>query len=183
MSKQVNKLRFANLIAIVAILILTLIIFEVPQGFAHPNNYNVVFTGQNAFFYFYRAEDPDGINWIRLFHGPPVNGFDPPIPGNPAHPNWLDFSISIACIVAHAHVLDICDLQPPNGCINSWWWGKGDNIGKKVIFNATGGVGGVVIPVDKFGLLAPYIGLTSTILVAIVATSIYVNRVKHRKEK
>jgi len=47
------------------------------------------------------------------------------------------------------------------------------------------GVGGVLVPVDKFGLLAPYIGLASTILVAIVATvatAVYVNRVKHRKE-
>jgi len=44
-------------------------------------------------------------------------------------------------------------------------------------------VGGFVVPVDKFGLLAPYIGLASTILVATVATAIYVKRVKRRKEK
>jgi len=44
-------------------------------------------------------------------------------------------------------------------------------------------VGGIVIPVDKVALLAPYIGLTSTIIAATVATSIYVKRAKHRKEK
>jgi hypothetical protein len=44
-------------------------------------------------------------------------------------------------------------------------------------------VGGFTIPVDKFGLLAPYIGLASTILVATVATAVYVKRVKRRKEK
>jgi hypothetical protein len=44
-------------------------------------------------------------------------------------------------------------------------------------------VGGVVISVDKFGLLAPYIGLASTILVGAVATAIYVKRGKRRKEK
>jgi len=44
-------------------------------------------------------------------------------------------------------------------------------------------VGGFVVPVDKFGLLAPYIGLASTILAATVATAIYVKRVKPRKEK
>jgi len=44
-------------------------------------------------------------------------------------------------------------------------------------------VGGVLVPVDKFGLLAPYIGLASTILVATAATAIYVNRVNRRKEK
>jgi hypothetical protein len=44
-------------------------------------------------------------------------------------------------------------------------------------------VGGVVVPVDKFGLLAPYIGLASTTLVATVASAVYVKRVKRRKEK
>lgn len=44
-------------------------------------------------------------------------------------------------------------------------------------------VGGVRIPVDKFGLLAPYIGLASTIIVATVATNIYAKHVKRRKEK
>jgi len=47
----------------------------------------------------------------------------------------------------------------------------------------TPGVGGVVVPVDKLDLLAPYIGLASTIIVATVATTIYVKRVKHKKEK
>ena len=48
-------------------------------------------------------------------------------------------------------------------------------------YNCT--VGGVYVPVDKFGLLAPYIGLSSTILVATVATAVCVKRVKCRKEK
>ena len=45
------------------------------------------------------------------------------------------------------------------------------------------GVGGFVVPVDKFGLLAPYIGVASTILVATVATAVYVKRVKRKEEK
>lgn len=44
-------------------------------------------------------------------------------------------------------------------------------------------VGGVVVPVDKLSLLAPYIGLASTILAATVASTVYVKRVKRRKEK
>jgi hypothetical protein len=44
-------------------------------------------------------------------------------------------------------------------------------------------VGGIVVPIDKLGLLAPYIGLASTILVTTVATAVCVKRVKHRKEK
>jgi len=43
-------------------------------------------------------------------------------------------------------------------------------------------LGGVWIPVDKFGLLAPYIGLASAILAATVATAIYVKLVRSRKE-
>lgn len=41
-------------------------------------------------------------------------------------------------------------------------------------------VGGIWVPVDKFGLLAPHIGFASTILAAAVATVIFVKR---RKEK
>ncbi|MEM2995780.1 MAG: hypothetical protein QXI91_07225 [Candidatus Bathyarchaeia archaeon] len=43
-------------------------------------------------------------------------------------------------------------------------------------------VGGIVVPVDRFVLLATYVGLASTIVVATVATTVYVKRVKHRKE-
>lgn len=43
-------------------------------------------------------------------------------------------------------------------------------------------VGGVMVPIDKLGLLAPYIGL-AVIMVGTVATVAYVNRVKRRKEK
>lgn len=43
-------------------------------------------------------------------------------------------------------------------------------------------VGGIWISVDKLSLLAPYIGLASTILAATVAAAIYVKRVKHRKK-
>jgi len=46
-----------------------------------------------------------------------------------------------------------------------------------------GDFGGIVVPVNKLVLLAPYIGFASTIIVAAVATAIYVKRVKRRKEK
>jgi hypothetical protein len=49
--------------------------------------------------------------------------------------------------------------------------------------SSQGGVGGIVIPIDKFSLLSSYTGLASTIVVATVATTIYVKRVKCRKEK
>lgn len=40
------------------------------------------------------------------------------------------------------------------------------------------GVGGTWLPVDKFGLLAPYIGLASTMIVAAVTAAFYVRRRK-----
>ncbi|MEM2971657.1 MAG: hypothetical protein QW270_04460 [Candidatus Bathyarchaeia archaeon] len=44
-------------------------------------------------------------------------------------------------------------------------------------------VGGITIAVDRFGLLAPYIGLASTTLIAAAATTIYVKRFKRKKQK
>jgi len=44
-------------------------------------------------------------------------------------------------------------------------------------------VGGIVVPADKFGLLAPYIGLASAIIVTMVATAIYMKGIKRKKEK
>jgi hypothetical protein len=46
-----------------------------------------------------------------------------------------------------------------------------------------GGVGGIFVPVDKFSLLAPYIGLASAAMIGAVATAVYVKRVKPTKEK
>jgi hypothetical protein len=42
--------------------------------------------------------------------------------------------------------------------------------------------GGFSILVDKFSLLAPYLGVTSMILVSTVAAAIYVKRIKRKKE-
>jgi len=49
-----------------------------------------------------------------------------------------------------------------------------------VVFSS---VGGVAIPIDRFGLLAPYFGLAATIIAVTAATTIYVKHVKRRKEK
>jgi len=44
-------------------------------------------------------------------------------------------------------------------------------------------VGGILVPVDRFGLLAPYIGLASAIMASTVATAVYIKRTKRKKEK
>ena len=44
-------------------------------------------------------------------------------------------------------------------------------------------VGGIQLPVDRFGLLAPYIGLALTTIAATVAAAIYSKRVRHRREE
>ncbi len=43
-------------------------------------------------------------------------------------------------------------------------------------------VGGIIVPVDKLALLAPYIGLASTILIVTAVTLIYVKRIKKREQ-
>jgi hypothetical protein len=48
---------------------------------------------------------------------------------------------------------------------------------------ASSSVGGIELPIDKFALLTPYIGLTSAILAAAIATTVYVKRVKRREKK
>jgi hypothetical protein len=52
--------------------------------------------------------------------------------------------------------------------------------GEVTIWETPSGVGGLQGPIDKLGLVAPYIGIASTIL---IATAIYVKRVKRRREK
>lgn len=53
----------------------------------------------------------------------------------------------------------------------------------KVIQRDEEGDGGILIPVDRFGLLAPHIGAASVLLVSTVATAIYTKRVRCKKEK
>jgi hypothetical protein len=50
--------------------------------------------------------------------------------------------------------------------------------GSSEAYTTVPSVGGIWVPVDKFVLLAPYIALTSTILVTTAATAIYVKRKK-----
>ena len=82
--------------------------------------------------------------------------------------------------------------QPGNGTTTSFtydWtetYGNGTMMEGNFTFNGvctTQGVGGVIGQIDKLGLLAPYIGLASTMMIGAVATAIYVQRVKRRKEK
>jgi len=50
-------------------------------------------------------------------------------------------------------------------------------------YETPAGVGGVVVPIDKLGLLAPYIGLASIILVGSVATAICIKHVKRMRAR
>lgn len=45
------------------------------------------------------------------------------------------------------------------------------------------GVGGIGNPVDKLAILAPYIGLASTLLVAAIGTTVFVKRSKRREKR
>jgi len=70
---------------------------------------------------------------------------------------------------------DLVDLQYYD--FNRLW------ISGSLRISAQKAVGGILIPVNKFALLAPYIGLASTMLAAAVASTVYVKHVKRREEK
>ena len=116
---------------------------------------------------------------------------------NPGHPTWypldkVTYTGPRFGFYIHGSSLEYPLAGVTHGCIclqggsyanfvatiNSYW----PNSTIIPLYVSTGGVGGIVIPVDKFGLLAPYIGLGlgSTILLATMAT-VFV--VKRRKQK
>jgi hypothetical protein len=128
--------------------------------------------------------------------GPQPTPYGGPIPSgtwnvrklgdNPAHPNW--YPIDKVSYTGPRDGFYIHGWGVTHGCI-AIESGKYEDFKKtiKPYFSTiplyvSYCVGGVVVPFDKFGLLAPYFGLASTIIIAAVATSIYVKHVKRRKE-
>jgi len=82
----------------------------------------------------------------------------------------------------------LCDYDVPNSALGEDDDGDGfideDSPPQAGVYFADppeGGFGGIVVPVDKLGLLAPYIALNTTIVVAMVATAIYVKRIKKKR--
>ena len=107
-----------------------------------------------------------------------------PAPGTYTY--WQGTVVSVTAIPNPGYILDHWELDgAPAGSQNPISITMNTNHNLHAVFKSkySPGVGGIVIPVDKFALLAPYIGLTSTVTVAAVATVIYVKRVKRRKEK
>ena len=85
-----------------------------------------------------------------------------------------DWYVEIRGLLYTKHTVKVhASDTPPVGDNDVWYFG----------IPALSPVGGIAIPIDKLGLLAPYIGLASTIVVATVVTAIYAKRVKRRKEK
>jgi hypothetical protein len=87
------------------------------------------------------------------------------------------------------HTFTVPNTDPSGHPFKQWSTGETSTTitvstgGTYTAYYETRGVGGIIIPVDKFALLAPYIGLTSTVIVAAVVSVVYVKHVKHRKEK
>lgn len=124
-----------------------------------------IFTDVSIFepFTYYET---DGETYLYIFPSEPIN-----LSGPPRRINVVTFET-------------ILDWGMPGGP-TPFTFVEYDVTGFKVtgvIYNVEEVVGGFLVPVDKLGLLVPYIGLTSAIIVATVATAIHVKRVKHRKE-
>jgi hypothetical protein len=107
-----------------------------------------------------------------------------PAPGTYTY--WQGTVVSVTAIPNTGYIFDHWELDgAPAGSQNpiSITMDTNHNLHAVFIYSPPPGVGGIVIPIDKFALLAPYIGLASTVTVAAVTTVIYVKRVKRRKEK
>jgi hypothetical protein len=123
----------------------------------------------------YQSLDGQSCTAIAIFDGSGnvlYNNNFIPIPGDGGQPpggttfvGFVSNSPNIAKIIIDE--FDENELNPDS------------NIGfDSIRIAATATVGGILVPIDKFGLLAPYIGLALTILVTAVASTIYVKRRK-----
>ena len=88
----------------------------------------------------------------------------------------------VGAIARHPHFSEVLDVLPEHEIWICYWANATSREADSAAVYAGIPVGGIWIPVDKFGLLAPYIGLASTIVAATAATAIYAKRVKRRKE-
>jgi len=71
-------------------------------------------------------------------------------------------------------------IKPRSPALSLWYGNSSYPSGTTIPMTTL--VGGIAIPVGKLALVAPYIGLASTLMVAMVATTVCVRRVKSRKE-
>jgi hypothetical protein len=96
--------------------------------------------------------------------------------------DYLDGDVvSVSAIPDPNYVFDHWELDGSKaGTINPYRVTMNTNHALKAVFVART-VGGIVVPVDKLGLLAPYIGLASTLAIASVASVIYVKRRKKKQ--
>ncbi|MEM2971434.1 MAG: hypothetical protein QW270_03310 [Candidatus Bathyarchaeia archaeon] len=137
----------------------------------------------------------DAISYINISITFPTGGYNvsdwgtPTITGNDISVTaeiwmWTRYSIQVITIANHIYNLGV--LQP--GEYNFTFKTLVDSVGGKayelpvesITFTVPSDdppVGDIQIPIDKFGLLAPYIGLALTSLIATVTTA-YVKRYK-----
>ena len=112
-----------------------------------------------------------------------TGGTTNPSPG--AYTYWDGTSVSVTALSYADYKFDHWILDSSSSYFNpiSVTMNTNHNLQPVFKYSPTSPVGGLMVLIDKLGLLAPYICLASTIIVATVAIAIYVKRVKHRREK
>jgi hypothetical protein len=86
--------------------------------------------------------------------------------------------------IAEFNATQIALAQQNGVTVDNWLYTNGYQptyVPADAIKVVAGGVGGIVVPVDKLALLAPYIALASTILAATAATALYAKRRKKKQ--
>ena len=120
--------------------------------------------------------DGDGLRWVwAWWNVPPYN--DITNVHNPVNP----YTFTTSRLNDWPAQGMIVQVEDQIGWVSVFWIQPNGQITRLNYFWTQ--VGGIVIPADKFALLAPYIGLTSTVAVAAVATVVYVKRVRRGREK
>ena len=122
----------------------------------------------------YRTGKPIGGAYVQLYNGTELvwSGFT-----NGTDEKYDGVTENITCIDDTIHTVRVSKGSYYAGttAFNS---ASGVEVLKVTVYMSTT-TGGFAVPVDKFGLLAPYIGVVSTIVVVgIAATSIYIKRRK-----
>jgi len=169
-----------------AIIVLSLMIGPV---LGEANTTELEYTGRvvidfEEYYRFRIKETKDTLDKIKLLRGPkfyyyedgkfkgPVKEIDWDAPPN----QWREFYVKKDELDRESLYFQAYDSQHEDHVDRMWYVPKGNPGGYKPL-----AVGGTIISIDKLSLLAPYIGLASTILVATVVTVVYVKRIKKRE--
>jgi hypothetical protein len=117
-----------------------------------------------------KAGDPDHLYNVRVYSKSGIQKYDSGVIDKLEH----EFTVTNVFADDFPLSVRIEDRQSPHK-VDMW---EVDKMGNETGPSPALAVGGIVIQVDKFVLLAPYIGLASTITASVIVAVVYIKRKK-----